>query len=268
MSIPESGAGALVIIPTYDERENLPIIVRKVFDAVPEANILVMDDGSPDGTGELADEMAALDARLTVIHRSGKLGLGSAYLAGFAEGIARGYDYLVELDADGSHPPEKLPEMLGVISSDPSIGLVIGSRWTAGGRVVDWPKRREALSRSANAYAGFMLGIGVKDSTGGYRVYRASLIDSLDLSEVNSKGYCFQIDMTLRTLDAGAQVVEVPITFKDREFGESKMSGSIIVEAMRNVTVWGIQRHAPGAKAKREAAAAASPWSLRLHAEE
>lgn len=255
MSIPESGAGALVIIPTYNERENLPIILDKVFEAVPEAHVLVVDDGSPDGTGALADELAQADARISTMHRTGKLGLGTAYLAGFAEGIARGYEYLIELDADGSHPPEKLPEMLGVAASDPAIGLVIGSRWTAGGSVVDWPKRREFLSRGANAYAGFMLGIDVRDATAGYRVYRSSLIAALDLTGVDSKGYCFQIDMTLRTLDAGAGIVEVPIQFRDRELGQSKMSGSIIVEAMRNVTLWGIQRHLPGARRRREAAA-------------
>lgn len=254
MSIPESGAGALVIIPTYNELENLPIIVGKVFDAVPEAHILVMDDGSPDGTGELADRMAVDDPRVSVIHREGKLGLGTAYLAGFAEGIKRGYEFLIELDADGSHPPEKLPEMLGVAAADPEIGLVIGSRWTDGGQVVDWPKRREALSRSANTYARIMLGVSVHDVTAGYRVYRSSLIQQLDLDDIDSKGYCFQIDMTLRTIDAGAKVVEVPITFKDRELGQSKMSGSIIIEAMQKVTVWGVQRHLPGAKKKREAA--------------
>lgn len=253
MSIPESGAGALVIIPTYNEVENLPIILGKVFDAVPEANVLVMDDGSPDGTGELADELAVADSRISVIHREGKLGLGTAYLAGFAEGIARGYEFLIELDADGSHPPEKLPEMLGIAASDPEIGLVIGSRWTEGGQVVDWPKRREALSRSANTYARIMLGVDVHDVTAGFRVYRSSLISKLDLDGIDSKGYCFQIDMTLRTIDAGAKVVEVPITFKDRELGQSKMSGSIIFEAMEKVTVWGIQRHLPGAKKKREA---------------
>lgn len=261
MSIPESGAGALVIIPTYNELQNLPIIVGKVFDSVPEAHILVMDDGSPDGTGALADQMASADKRVSVIHREGKLGLGTAYLAGFAEGISRGYEFLVELDADGSHPPEKLPEMLGVASSDTEVGLVIGSRWVEGGEVVDWPKRREALSRTANAYARVMLDVDVHDVTAGYRVYRSSLIEQLDLSGVDSKGYCFQIDMTLRTVDAGATVVEVPITFKDRELGQSKMSGAIIFEAMEKVTVWGIQRHMPGAKNKREAAIAAANHS-------
>ena len=256
MSIPESGAGALVIIPTYNERENLPIIIGKVFESVPEAHILVMDDGSPDGTGQLADDMARDDKRISVIHREGKLGLGTAYLAGFAEGIKRGYEFLIELDADGSHPPEKLPEMLGLAASDPEIGLVIGSRWTEGGEVVDWPKRREILSRGANTYARIMLGVDVHDVTAGYRVYRASLINSLDLDGIDSKGYCFQIDMTLRSVDAGAKIVEVPITFKDRELGQSKMSSSIIFEAMEKVTVWGVQRHLPGAKKKREAARA------------
>lgn len=252
MSIPESGAGALVIIPTYNELENLPIIIGKVFDAVPEAHVLVMDDGSPDGTGALADEMAGNDRRIAVIHRSGKLGLGTAYLAGFQEGIRRGFEFLIELDADGSHPPEKLPEMLGVAASNPGIGLVIGSRWTAGGRVVDWPKRREMLSRSANTYARIMLGVSVHDVTAGFRVYRSSLIARLDLDGIDSKGYCFQVDMTLRSLDAGAKVVEVPITFKDRELGQSKMSGAIIFEAMEKVTVWGIQRHLPGARNRRK----------------
>lgn len=242
MSIPESGNGALVIIPTYNERENLELIIARVFAAVPEAHVLVMDDASPDGTGELADEISARDARVSVEHRAGKAGLGAAYLAGFAIGLERGYEFLIELDADGSHPPEKLPEMLGVAAANPGVGVVIGSRWTSGGSVVDWPRRREILSRGANTYAGIMLGVPVHDTTAGYRVYRASTIASLDLSAVDSKGYCFQIDMTLRVLDSGWDVREVPIEFRDREHGVSKMSGGIIVEAMVRVTTWGLQR--------------------------
>lgn len=242
MSIPESGDGALVIIPTFNERENLELIVSRVLAAVPEANVLIMDDDSPDGTGQLADEISARDPRVRVEHRAGKAGLGAAYIAGFAIGLERGYSFLIELDADGSHPPEKLPEMLGTAAQLPEVGVVIGSRWAPGGSVVDWPRRREILSRGANTYAGLMLGVPVRDTTAGFRVYRAATIAALDLSAVDSKGYCFQIDMTLRVLDSGWEVREVPIEFRDREYGVSKMSGGIILEAMLRVTTWGLER--------------------------
>lgn len=241
MSLPESGAGTLVIIPTYNELENLPLIIGRAFEALPEANLLVVDDGSPDGTGQLADEMAAKDTRVFVLHRTDKQGLGAAYIAGFGWGLAKGYAALVEMDADGSHPPDRLPAMIAASNAN-NAGLAIGSRWTKGGQVVDWPKSREALSRGANLYARLALGIKVHDSTAGYRFYRSEVLQGMDLTGVDSKGYCFQIDLTLRTLDAGHSIVEVPITFRDREYGESKMDGSIVAEAMSKVTIWGFQR--------------------------
>ncbi|MCW2830707.1 MAG: Dolichyl-phosphate beta-D-mannosyltransferase [Aeromicrobium sp.] len=233
---------SLVIIPTYNERENLPLILASLFAAAPEVDVLVVDDGSPDGTGSLADEIAAGDERVSAQHRTGKLGLGSAYLQGFAWGLEHGYDHLIEMDADGSHPPSELPAMISAV--DGSAGVAIGSRWVKGGSVVNWPRRREALSRGANLYARFMLGVPVRDATAGFRVYRADVLRSIDLDGIDSKGYCFQIDMTLRVIDAGFEVVEHPIQFKDRELGESKMSGSIVGEAMTKVTLWGIRRRA------------------------
>ncbi len=234
----------LVIVPTYNELEALPTIVGRIRAAVPGADILVMEDNSPDGTGALADELAAADPRIRVEHRPGKGGLGPAYLDGFRIGIDAGYDVLVQIDADGSHPPEKLPEMIERLQSDDHVDLVIGSRWVRGGTVVDWPKRREALSRGANIYTNVMLGVRVKDATAGFRVYRASALAALDLASIRSKGYGFQIDMTIRIRDSGAKIVEVPIEFREREVGQSKMSGAIVGEAMKMVTVWGVRRRA------------------------
>lgn len=232
----------LVIVPTYDEIESLPTIVTRIRAAVPDADVMVMDDASPDGTGELADRMAAADPQLSVQHRPGKGGLGPAYVDGFSRGIAAGYDVLIQIDADGSHPPERLPEMIKTLWADAGIGLVIGSRWVAGGSVVDWPMRRELLSRAANVYANAALEIGIKDMTAGFRVYRASSVARLELSSLQSKGYCFQIDMTRRIRDSGVRIVELPIEFRDRAAGTSKMSGGIVVEAMKMVTLWGIRR--------------------------
>lgn len=229
------------MIPTYNESENLGSIVARTLAAVPAAHVLIVDDGSPDGTGALADRLAAADGRLHVLHRTEKSGLGAAYLAGFRWAFERDYDTIIEMDADGSHPPEKLPQMLATLAT-PGVGLVIGSRWTAGGRVIDWPRSRELLSRSANVYARLALGIRVKDSTGGFRAYRASVLKAIDISGIASEGYCFQVDLTLRTLSAGARVIEVPIDFHEREFGVSKMSGGIVIEAMSKVTAWGIGR--------------------------
>lgn len=233
---------ALALIPTYDEIESLPVLVDRLLAAVPELDVLILDDASPDGTGELADRMAAADPRITVRHRPGKLGLGAAYLDGFAIGIERGYTHVIEIDADGSHPPERLRAMLE--RAEAGDELVIGSRWMPGGSVVDWPKRREALSRGANLYARLMLGVPAHDVTAGYRVYSTELLRRLDLDDLESRGYCFQIDMTVRAHDAGAAISEVPIEFRDREAGESKMSGSIIGEALTKVTGWGIGRRA------------------------
>ena len=230
----------LVITPTYDEVLNLERVLAAISAAYPAADVLVVDDGSPDGTADLADRLAATDARIHVMRRPGKLGLGSAYLAGFAWGLERGYDVLVEMDADGSHPADRLPPLVAAVAD--GAGLAIGSRWTKGGSVVDWPRSRELLSRGANLYARLALGIGVHDSTAGYRAFRADVLRAIQLQGVDSRGYCFQIDLTLRTSEAGFPIVEVPIRFTDRIAGVSKMSGSIVGEAMWRVTVWGLAR--------------------------
>ncbi|MCK0174328.1 MULTISPECIES: polyprenol monophosphomannose synthase [Mycobacteriaceae] len=245
MTSPMPGAArpsqrTLVIIPTYNERENLPLIVRRVHDACPGVHILVVDDGSPDGTGELADELALNDPdRIHVMHRKSKDGLGAAYLAGFAWGMNRQYSVLVEMDADGSHAPEQLHRLLDAI--DGGADLVIGSRYVPGGAIRNWPRRRYALSKTANTYARVLLGVGIRDITAGYRAYRREVLEKLDLSAVDSKGYCFQIDLTWRTINNGFTVVEVPITFSERELGQSKMSGSNIREALFKVADWGIR---------------------------
>ena len=232
----------LVVTPTYNEIESLATMVASVRSAVPDADILVVDDASPDGTGALADRLARSDARVHVLHRLAKDGLGRAYLAGFAWAAEQGYDVVVEMDADGSHPADALPAMLATLRSDPHIGLVIGSRWIPGGSVVDWPLRRRLLSVAANRYARIALAIPVHDITAGYRAYRREVVDALDSAQIDSRGYCFQIDLTIRTFDAGWGIREVPITFRERIAGVSKMSGGIVTEAMRRVTWWGLTR--------------------------
>lgn len=229
----------LVIIPTYNEIESLPRQVEQVFAAAPEVSILVVDDNSPDGTGEWADAASAAEPRLFVLHREGKQGLGVAYRAGFAWALERGYTTIVEMDADGSHQARHLPALLARAGEGV---LVIGSRWVPGGSVVNWPFHRELLSRGANTYVRLMLGIRVKDATAGFRAYAASTLRAIDLDGVESQGYCFQVDMTVRALRAGARVVEVPIEFVERDRGKSKMSFAIIREALWKVTLWGLQR--------------------------
>ena len=233
----------LVIIPTYNEAENIAWIVGEVLRHRPEVNILIADDNSPDGTGEIADKLVTGDARVHVMHREGKQGLGSAYRAGFAWGIERGYDVLCEMDADGSHRPEDLQRLLD--ASDAGADLVLGSRWVPGGGVVNWPWYRRFISRGGTFYAQVMLGIPIKDATGGYRAFRRETLERLPLGEVASQGYCFQIDMARRVLEQGMTIVEVPITFVERVRGESKMSGHIVREALWRVTVWGLQRLLP-----------------------
>ncbi|KLO26687.1 dolichol-phosphate mannosyltransferase [Mycobacterium haemophilum] len=229
----------LVIIPTFNERENLPVIHARLKDACPGIHVLIVDDGSPDGTGKLADELAQADPGGThVMHRTAKDGLGAAYLAGFAWGMSRDYSVLVEMDADGSHAPEQLHRLLDAI--DAGADLAIGSRYVDGGTVRNWPWRRLALSKTANTYSRLALGIGVHDITAGYRAYRREVLEAIDLDGVDSKGYCFQIDLTWRTVSNGFVVIEVPITFTERELGVSKMSGSNIREALVKVTRWGI----------------------------
>jgi len=228
----------LVMIPTYNERDNVEWIVGRVRRAQPDAHVLVVDDSSPDGTGELADALAAADERVHVLHRPGKQGLGRAYIEAMRWGIARGYGVLVELDADGSHQPEQLGRLLDVQGAD----LVLGSRWISGGAVENWPWHRRAISRVGSAYARTVLGLGVRDVTGGYRAFQASALEKLDLDAVHSHGYAFQVDMLARAVRAGLRVVEVPITFVERERGASKMSIGIVAEAMLRVTWWAISR--------------------------
>jgi dolichol-phosphate mannosyltransferase len=229
----------LVIIPTYNELENLPIIVGRVHVALPEVHVLIVDDSSPDGTGKLADELALADPdRVHVMHRTVKDGLGAAYLAGFAWGLNRQYSVLVEMDADGSHAPEQLSRLLDAV--DAGADLVIGSRYVSGGTVRNWPKRRMVLSKTANTYSRVLLGVDIHDITAGYRAYRREVLEKIDLAAVDSKGYCFQIDLTWRAINNGFKVVEVPITFTERELGVSKMSGSNIREALVKVARWGV----------------------------
>jgi dolichol-phosphate mannosyltransferase len=231
----------LVIIPTYNESENIARIISRTRKAVPDAHILIADDNSPDGTGKLADEIASADDYVHVMHRLGKEGLGAAYLAGFEWGLNAGYDVLVEMDADGSHQPEQLPKLLVALAD---ADLVLGSRWVEGGEVVNWPKSRETLSRGGNLWTRIMLGIPLQDATGGFRAFRRNTLLGLGLDNVASAGYCFQVDLAWRALKAGFRVVEVPITFIEREYGASKMSKRIVVEALVLTTVWGVGHRA------------------------
>lgn len=235
---------ALVVVPTYDEAENLDRVVARLHAARPDVDVLVVDDASPDGTGRIADALAAADDRVHVMHRPGKQGLGAAYLAGFGWGLDRDYDHFVEMDADGSHQPEDLGRLLDAATA--GADLVIGSRWIEGGRVVNWPWHRRFISRAGTAYARVMLGFPVHDSTAGYRVLRRDTLEGLDLTDIHSQGYCFQIDMTRCVHAADMTIVEVPVTFVERERGRSKMSRAIVREALWRVTLWGLARLVPG----------------------
>lgn len=228
----------LVLTPTYNERLNLEPVVARVRAAVPDADVLVIDDGSPDGTGAVADQLAASDPAVHVLHRSAKTGLGAAYVAGFRWGLAAGYDVLVEMDADGSHQPEQLPVLLDALHD---ADLVLGSRWVPGGSVSDWPAYRTFLSRGGNAYVRVALGLDLRDGTGGFRAFRRGVLERIDLSRVESHGYCFQVDLAWRAVRQGARVVEVPITFVERVYGRSKMSGSIVREALWKVSAWAVR---------------------------
>jgi dolichol-phosphate mannosyltransferase len=239
----------LVIIPTYNEAGNIKKIIARVRAAVPEVDVLVADDNSPDGTGKIADELAGRDSRVHVLHRRGKEGLGAAYLAGFAWGMEHGYGVLVEMDADGSHQPEELPRLLTALKG---ADLVIGSRWVPGGRVVNWPKRREYLSRGASTYSRALLGLAVRDVTAGFRAFRAETLEGLGLSRVTSQGYCFQVDLTRRAVGLGFHVVEVPITFVEREIGDSKMNRDIAVEALWRIASWGVTGRADRLRGRRQ----------------
>lgn len=228
----------LVIIPTYNESQNVESIASRIRRAVPEAHILVADDNSPDGTGAIADRLASADDHIHVLHRKNKQGLGAAYLAGFHWGLDRGYQVLVEHDADGSHQPEQLPSLLQALAD--GADLARGSRWVRGGSVVNWPLHRELISRAGSLWTRLWLGIPVKDTTGGFNAFKASTLRGINLDEVASAGYCFQIDLVWRTVQKGYAVTEVPIEFVEREFGDSKMNRNIVIEALIRSTLWGV----------------------------
>ena len=247
----------VVIMPTYNEIESLGTVAGHLLATVHGVDLLVVDDQSPDGTGALADTLAADNPRVHVLHRTEREGLGPAYLAGFDWARAAGYDVVVEMDADGSHPAETLPAMLDALSAVPRPGLVIGSRWMPGGSVVNWPRSRLLLSRSANLYARLALGMSTRDITAGYRAYPMDVVTAIS-SEVSSHGYSFQIEMALRVFDLGLPIVEVPIVFREREAGSSKMSSSIVREAMLGVTRWGWQRRFGSARGTARARAVRS----------
>ena len=228
----------LVCIPTYNEAENIAWIVGRVRAAVPEVDVLVADDASPDGTGGIADSLAAGDPQVNVLHRRGKEGLGAAYVAAFAWARERGYDVAVEMDADGSHQPEELPRLLAALRTS---DVVLGSRWVAGGEVRNWPTSRRLLSQGGNTYTRIALGLPLRDATGGYRAYRMPVLAALPLGEVASQGYCFQVDLAWQAWRAGFRITEVPITFVERERGQSKMSRAIVAEALWRVTWWALR---------------------------
>jgi dolichol-phosphate mannosyltransferase len=239
MTAPSGAGELLVVVPTYNEYDNLADLVGRIRTSVPEADILVVDDASPDGTGKLADDLATSDDQIHVLHRLGKQGLGIAYVAGYGWGMDRGYQRFVQMDADGSHLPEQIPNLLdGLADAD----LVIGSRWVPGGGIVNWPRHREWLSRGGNAYTRWALGISIRDATGGFRAFRRRTLDGLSLGAVASQGYCFQVDLARRSVAAGFRVAEVPITFVERRYGDSKMSGGIVAEALWRVTGWAVSK--------------------------
>jgi dolichol-phosphate mannosyltransferase len=247
----------LVVIPTYNEAQNIERMLERVRVALPDAGVLVVDDGSPDGTADLVEKVGEDVGGVAVLRRSAKSGLGSAYRAGFAWGLERGYDACVEMDADFSHDPDLLPTLVAQLEHGHE--LVIGSRYVPGGSTPKWSWHRRLLSRGGNVYASMVLGLGVNDSTAGFRVYAASLLRRLDLARVHAEGYGFQIEMTYRSKQAGASVVEVPIRFVDRVAGESKMSGAIVVEALALVTKWGAGRLVRGASRLRRNGGMAEP---------
>ncbi len=227
-----------VLVPTYQELHTLPSIIHRIFETIPNIDVLVIDDNSPDGTGKLADELSQKYSNLKVLHRSQKNGLGSAYVDGFKASLDD-YEVLVEMDADGSHDPQDLKRILEEI---PNYDCVLGSRWVPGGKVVNWPLSRQILSRGGNLYARKMLGFEIGDSTGGFRAYKTSALRNIDLNLIDSQGYCFQVDMVRRLVSQGLKIKEVPITFTERTIGTSKMSRNIVLEAFVKIGIWGIKR--------------------------
>jgi dolichol-phosphate mannosyltransferase len=245
----------VVVLPTYNERENLEGMLQRLRQNVPDAELLIVDDGSPDGTGALGRRLAASDPRIHVLQRAAKQGLGAAYLAGFGWALERGADVVVECDADGSHQPEELPRLIAALHDR---DLVVGSRWVRGGRIVNWPLSRRLLSRGGSLYARVLLRLRERDVTGGYRVFRADALRAIGLGRIDSLGYCFQIELLWRAERAGLRVVEVPITFVERVHGVSKMTGGIAGEAMLRVTVWGMRQFF--ARARRSAEIETAEW--------
>jgi dolichol-phosphate mannosyltransferase len=232
------GLGRVVmVVPTYNEAMNLAWIVERLRTAQPGVDVMVVDDNSPDGTGKIADELAAADPQVQVVHRTEKAGLGAAYINGFLVALEQGYDVIGEMDADGSHQPEQLHRLLDALRES---DLVIGSRWVKGGSVVNWPLFRKLLSVFGNLYVRLLLGIKVHDATAGFRVFRRGTLEAIDVRTVQSSGYVFQTDMAWRTIQAGLTVREVPIEFIERERGDSKMSGSVASESLKRITVWGL----------------------------
>ena len=232
----------LIIVPTYNELANAPLLIRRIFKHIPNSDVLVVDDGSPDKTGDAIRELQQEFPTLHLLERKVKLGLGSAYRLGFTWGLEQGYEELIEMDADLSHRVRDLQTMIDEKELQPKTDLVIGSRWIPGGRTENWSKGRELLSRAANLYVQAMLGLGVKDSTAGFRIYSAAILRRLDFQSIKSDGYSFQIEMTRAVHKLGGKIIEVPITFRERENGVSKMSKNIVREAMFLVTIWGLKR--------------------------
>ena len=232
----------LVIVPTYNELANVPILIERIIKHIPDAHILIIDDGSPDRTGDKIKEIQKRYPGLFLLERASKSGLGSAYRTGFAWGLERGYEELIEMDADLSHRVRDLRKMIDAKERQPNTDLVIGSRWMPGGKTENWSKSRELLSRAANLYVRAMLGMGIKDSTAGFRIYSSSILKKLNLEAIKSEGYSFQIEMTRAVYKLGGKIIEVPITFRERENGVSKMSKNIVREAMLLVTIWGLKR--------------------------
>jgi dolichol-phosphate mannosyltransferase len=254
----------LVVIPTYNERGNIAEIIARVLRSAPGIDMLVVDDNSPDGTGALASALASGHDRINVLHRAGKEGLGAAYRAGFAWGLERGYDRLVEMDADGSHQPEQLERLLSALDD---ADVVLGSRWVRGGSVVNWPAKRIALSQAGSLYARVALGLPIRDITGGFRAFTAAALREIGYQDVLSQGYCFQIDMLWKAHTCGLRISEVPITFIERVHGESKMSSGIVKEAILRVTLWGFQALPARLRGDHRAAVAAAS-AARLAREE
>ena len=226
-------------MPTFNEAGNIERATSELFKFNPDVSLLVVDDGSPDGTGQLAEQLAAKDKRISVLHRKDKQGLGAAYIAGFNYAFGMDFDFVVEMDADGSHRAEDLTKLLAICQDN---DLVIGSRYVRGGKTQNWPLHRQWLSRGGNIYAKMMLGSKLNDMTAGFRVFRSSFLQSMDLATINARGYSFQIEMAYRTIQLGGRTAEVPITFVEREIGESKMSGNIVVEALMLMTKFGFKR--------------------------